>query len=99
MMGDGRLLSAGKRTKKDVFDPSEGRTKTGRTTNKKQNPGSVSSSTIQKHLISASQSVTVPPKVHIKKLDSNNDFFFLDQLTENIPANLWALNEKIEALL
>lgn len=80
---DGRLRSARKRTEKELFDPSRGKTKIGSTPNDNLKTVTRYSSTTQNTSSSVSQTITVLEKVLIEKPDNNNDGLFADRLPQN----------------
>lgn len=90
--------SSRKRTEKEVFDPSVGKTKTKSTQNNKRKTGATFSDTIRKTASSDLQTITVLVNVRIKTPDRNNDGLFVYPLSQNIPATIVACYVEIEDL-
>lgn len=81
-----------------MLDPPRGKRKTGTAPKKKRKTWHKYSSTTQENESSASEAMTVPVKVRIKKPYRNNDGGLVDPLPQNIHTNLRDRYKTIEAL-
>lgn len=91
-------IRLGGERRKELFDRSGGKTKTGISPNKKRNTGTRYSFTIWNNANYFPKAATVTAKVRIKKPETNNDGFIVVLLPQNIPANKLPRYEEIEAL-